>query len=290
MANRLGLNLFLWTAEFTKNYYPLLEKLKQLGYETVEIPLLNPNRIDVPRIKGMLENFALDCSICSILPPKAHLGSESAAARKAGIQFIRKVIEKSEKLGSDMVAGPLYSPVGYTTGKPRATAEWNRAVRSYKEIAKVAEDHGVTVAVEPLNRFETYFLNTASDAKQFVQEIGSPRIGILFDTFHANIEEKSVPEAILECDPYLAHVHISENDRGIPGTGHVDWNGVRSSLRKISYAGRLVVETFGYALPQLSRAASIWRPLYTDSDSFAVGALHHLQQKFGGRRKGFRAP
>ena len=288
MANRLGLNLFLWTAELTKGYYPLLGKLKKLGYDTVEIPLLNPNQIDVPRVKRLLEQSTLDCSICSVLPPEAHLGSESAAARKAGVQFIRQVVAKAAELGSDMVAGPLYSPVGFTTGKPRKAAEWKRAVRSYKEIAKVAEDQGVTVAVEPLNRFETYFLNTASDAKRFVQEIGSPRIGILFDTFHANIEEKSVTEAILACDPHLAHFHVSENDRGIPGTGQVDWKGVRSSLRKISYAGRLVVETFGYALPQLSRAASIWRPLYTDSDSFAVGALDHLQQRFGRRKKGSR--
>lgn len=282
MKNNFGLNLFLWTAEFTKPHYPLLEKLKTWGYDTVELPLLNPEGLDLPRVRGLLTEIGLDCTFCSVLPPKAHLGSESGVARKAGSQHISKCIAAAAKAGSDMVAGPLYSPVGFMSGKPRTPAEWKRAVRCYREIAKAAEDNGVTVAVEPLNRFETYFLNTVRDAIKFVQEVDSSRVRILFDTFHANIEERSVSEALRACGAKVGHIHISENDRGIPGSGHIDWPGVQAAVREIGFGGRLVVETFGYALPGLSRAASIWRPLFADPETFATGALSHLRGTFGG--------
>jgi len=284
MANKFGLNVFLWSAEFAKPQYPLLSRIKAWGYDTVELPLLNPEGLDAPRIAGLLGEVGLDCSFCTVLPPKAHLGSGAAEARKAGRQFIRKCIETAAKIGGDTVAGPLYSPVGFMTGNPRTAAEWKRAVQCYKELAKVAEDHGVTIAVEPLNRFETYFLNTAGDARRFVEEVDSPRIGILFDTFHSNIEEKNVPEALRAAGPKVAHIHISENDRGVPGSGHTDWKGMRAAVREIGYRGRLVVETFGYALPGLSRAASIWRPLFADAETFAVQALSHLRAIFGTAR------
>ncbi len=287
MASKLGLNLLLWTSELTKKHYPLLQTLKELGFDTAEIPVFDPGKLDVGKVKALLDQYGLDATLCGAFPKKAHLGSGSATARNVGIRFVRKLIETATKLGSDMVVGPLYSPVGYLTGKPRTATEWKNAVRCYREIAKFAEDHAVTVAVEPLNRFETYFLNTALDTRNFVQEIGSPRIGILFDTFHANIEEKNLFEALNDCDPCLAHVHISENDRGVPGTGHVDWDGIRWALRAMGYSGRLVVETFGYVVPEIARAAAIWRPLYTDADSFAVEALYHLQQRFGTRKRAF---
>lgn len=281
MANKLGLNLFLWTEELKRSTYPLLKKVKKAGYDTVEIPLLDPDRLKVNQVKELLADHELDVSICTVLPPKAHLGSDSERARRAGVRFIRKCIDVAAEIGCDMIAGPLYSPVGFISGKPRRLGEWKRAVRCYKEIAKMAEDKGVSIAIEPLNRFETYFLNTAADAKKFVQEVDHPSIGILFDTFHANLEEKDVAQAILSCNFLITHVHISENDRGIPGTGHVDWEGVQDALDRVSYGGRLVIETFGYALPGISRAASIWRPLFPDADTFVAEGISFLRELAG---------
>ena len=281
MANKLGLNLFLWTDELKRSTYPLLKKVKDAGYDTVEIPLLDPDRLKVKQVKELLADHELDVSICTVLPPKAHLGSDSERARRAGVRFIRNCIDVAAEIGCDMIAGPLYSPVGFVTGKPRRLGEWKRAVRCYKEIAKMAEDKEVSIAVEPLNRFETYFLNTAADAKKFVQEVDHPSIGILFDTFHANLEEKDVAQAILSCNFFITHVHISENDRGIPGTGHVDWEGVQDALDRVSFGGRLVIETFGSALPGISRAASIWRPLFPDADTFAAEGIAFLHELVG---------
>ena len=281
MVNKLGLNLFLWTEELKRSTYPLLKKIKKAGYDAVEIPLLDPDRLNVKKVKQLLADHELDVSICSVLPQKAHLGSDSERARRAGVRFIRKCINVAVKIGCKTIAGPLYSPVGFISGSPRRSGEWKRAIRCYKEIAKMAEDKGVSIAIEPLNRFETYFLNTAADASKFVQEINHPSIGILFDTFHANLEEKDVPKAIISCNSLITHFHISENDRGIPGTGHLDWRRISDALQRISYGGYLVIETFGYALPGLSRAASIWRPLFSDADTFTTEGISFLRELTG---------
>jgi D-psicose/D-tagatose/L-ribulose 3-epimerase len=176
-----------------------------------------------------------------------------------------------------LLAGPLYSPVGYLSGVRRTTDEWKRAVAGYQEIGPVLVQHGFHIALEPLNRFETYFLNTTADGFQLCKEIGHTHAGLLWDTFHANIEEKDIAAALRLGGPFLKHVHTCENDRGTPGSGHVDWKGVFAALRDLQYDGWLTIESFGFALGDIAAAASIWRDLAPTPDEIAWKGIEFLK-------------
>jgi D-psicose/D-tagatose/L-ribulose 3-epimerase len=186
-------------------------------------------------------------------------------------------VQATAELGSRLIVGPLYSPVGYFSGNRRTADEWKRAVETFRQLGPALDEHDVTLAIEPLNRYETYFLNTAADAARFCREIGHPRIGILFDTYHANIEEKNVAAAIREAGPHLRHFHSCENDRGIPGTGHIEWPAVFAALREANYDRWLTIESFGFSLGALSAAASIWRDLAPSAEDIAFQGLRFLK-------------
>jgi D-psicose/D-tagatose/L-ribulose 3-epimerase len=187
-------------------------------------------------------------------------------------------VETAAECGSHIVAGPLYAPVGYLPGRRRTQDEWKFAVEVFQELTPVLEKNGVTLAIEPLNRYETYFLNTATDAAKLCEEIGHPNVGILFDTYHANIEEKTIRDAIANAGRYLRHFHSCENDRGVPGTGHIDWKGVFEALHKLNYDGWLTIEGFGFSLGALSAAASIWRDLAPTPDAIAFEGVRFLRK------------
>src|SRR5690606_7412265 len=155
--------------------------------------------------------------------------------RRRTVQHIRDVAKVTADLGSTLLNGPLYSPVGYLPGRRRTDEEWRWAIEGYQSVAGDLHANGVTLAIEPLNRFETYFLNTCTDAKALVDSVNHPRVGVAFDTFHANIEEKDLPAAIGVLGPRLKHVQISENDRGTPGSGHTNWDGVFGALGALGY-------------------------------------------------------
>jgi D-psicose/D-tagatose/L-ribulose 3-epimerase len=176
------------------------------------------------------------------------------------------------------MAGPVYSPVGFFTGKRRTQDQWQWAVEAYGALGETLAANDVTLAVEPLNRFETFFLNTAADAALLASEVDHPNVGILFDTFHANIEEKHAGEALAIVGPHVKYFHASENDRGIPGSGHVDWQNVFSTLRGLNYNGWLTIEGFGFSLGDLSAAASIWRDIEENPASIAFEGIRFLKE------------
>jgi D-psicose/D-tagatose/L-ribulose 3-epimerase len=187
------------------------------------------------------------------------------------------VIKAAADAGARIIAGPLYSPVGHLVGRRRTREEWGRAIEGYQAMASTLAAHDVTLAIEPLNRFETFFLNTAADAAALCDAVADPRIGVLLDTFHANIEEKDVAAAFRTAGSRLRHVHTCENDRGTPGNGHVDWPGVFRALGDVRYDGWLTIESFGFTLGDLSAAAAIWRDIEADADSIARDGIRFLK-------------
>jgi D-psicose/D-tagatose/L-ribulose 3-epimerase len=203
--------------------------------------------------------------------------SDEAAVRRKTISYVTECITCTAEAGGTLMVGPLYSPVGYLPGRRRNADEWKRAVDGYQELGPVLQEHGVHVALEPLNRFETYFLNTTADAVQLCAEIAHPNVGILWDTFHANIEEKNIAEALRLTGRFLKHVHTCENDRGTPGSGHVDWKGVFAALRELRYDGWLTIESFGFALGDIAAAASIWRDLAPTPEEIAWKGVEFLK-------------
>lgn len=275
---KFGVNTFIWTASFDRSHLHLLPAIKEHGFDGIEVSLFRPVDFAAADIRrGLLEN-ALECTICSVLTGGLSVISEDAAVRCKTLSYMKDCVQAAADVGAELIAGPLYSPVGYLPGRRRTADEWNWAVECYQQLGAVLESHGVEIAIEPLNRFETYFLNTAEDAVALCEAIHHPRVGILFDTFHANIEEKKLGDAFRNVGPHLKHVHTCENDRGIPGTGHVEWNEVFEALRAVKYDRWLTIESFGFALGELSAAASIWRDIAPTPESIAFEGVKFLRR------------
>ena len=275
---KFGVNTFIWSEAFDRSNLPLLPRVKSWGFDGVEVPLFTPSEFAAADIRRGLEANGLECTVCSVLLPGLSLISDDAGVRQKTRTHMQDVIKAASEAGARVVAGPLYSPVGYLPGRRRTKDEWTWAVEGHQALGDTLARHGVTMAIEPLNRFETFFLNTAKDAAALSAEIGHPNVGVLFDTFHANIEEKDIGAAYRTVGTHLKHVHTCENDRGIPGSGHVEWPGVFKALRDLRYDGWLTIESFGFALPNLSAAAAIWRDIEASPESIAVEGVKFLKQ------------
>ena len=278
---KFGVNTFIWSGTFDQSNFGLLPTIKEAGFDGVEIPLLRPKELQAASIRKAVEANGLETNCCTALVDGHSLISDSPDIRRRTQQHLRDVAKAAAEAGAKIVCGPLYSPVGYLPGRRRTGDEWKWAVEGFQSVGETLAAHQVTFAIEPLNRFETYFLNTAADAAQLAKEIGHPNIGILFDTFHANIEEKNIAAGYLTVGPYLKHVHTCENDRGIPGSGHVEWKEVFQALRSLDYDGWLTIESFGFAIGDLSAAASIWRDIERTPESIAFDGVRFLKSQIG---------
>lgn len=273
------MNLLLWTTHLDRRHQELLSQIRAWGYDGVEVPLFSLDQLDTDWVAAEVKRHGLQITTVTAPPPEANLVGETEREQRAGLDHLRRCIELTRKVGATVLGGPVYSPVGRLLGRGRSADEWRRAVANFKEAGRIAADNGVTVAVEPLNRFETYVLNTAADTAALLEEVGSANLGILLDVFHANIEEKSIAEAIRACGRRLAHVHVSDNDRGICGSGHVAWDELFDGLRAAGYRSWIVVESFSQSLPEIAAATAIWRPLAPSSEILAQESLKFLRSR-----------
>jgi D-psicose/D-tagatose/L-ribulose 3-epimerase len=274
---KFGVNTFLWTANFGPEHFALLPKIREGGFDGIEVALIHPADFKASEIRRALAQNNLECTVCSVLPGDLSLISPDAAVRRKTVAHLAECFAATAEAGATLIAGPLYSPVGYLPGRRRTGDEWKSAVDGYQELGPMLAANKVEVCIEPLNRFETYFLNTTEDAVKLCAEIGHPNVGILWDTFHANIEEKHPPQALRSTGRFLKHLHTCENDRGTPGSGHVDWPGVFGALHEMKYDGWLTIESFGFALGELSAAASIWRDLAPNPEDIAFEGVKFLK-------------
>jgi D-psicose/D-tagatose/L-ribulose 3-epimerase len=275
---KFGVNTFIWSATFDQSNFGLLPLIKEAGFDGIEVPLLRPEAFSASSIRRATEAHGLECNACTVLVDGLSLISESADVRRRTRLHLEDVAKAAAEAGVKIVAGPLFSPVGYLPGRRRTADEWKWAVEGFQSVGDTLAATGVTFAIEPLNRFETYFLNTAADAAALAEEIGQPNIGILFDTFHANIEEKNIAAGYRTVGPHLKHVHTCENDRGIPGSGHVEWKEVFQALRDLKYDDWLTIEGFGFALKDLSAAAAMWRDIERTPESIAFEGVKFLKK------------
>jgi D-psicose/D-tagatose/L-ribulose 3-epimerase len=279
MAVRLGVNTFLWAENFGPKDFHHLESIRSHGFDGVEVSLIHLNDFEAAAIRRATEEQGLGCTVCAVLPSGLSLLSDDAAIRAKTLTHIADAIKLTADAGANVIAGPLYSPVGFFPGRRRTEEEWKRAVEAYQKLGSVLDQYKVDLCLEPINRFETFFLNTTADAVKLCSEVGHERVGILWDTFHANIEEKELASALLSAGPYVKHVHTSENDRGVPGSGHVDWAGVFAALHTLRYDRWLTIESFGFSLGELCSAASIWRDLAKTPDQIAWDGVAFLKRQ-----------
>ncbi|HUX52614.1 MAG TPA: sugar phosphate isomerase/epimerase family protein [Spirochaetia bacterium] len=281
---KIGVNTWVWVSPFSTESFKLIPKVREMGFDIFEIAVDDPAIIDAVLLKSMLADNGLAATVCGAFGPSRDISSEDPAIRRNGKEYISECIRFAEQIGSKLFSGPVYSAVGKTRMVPEDQKKRERAwcVENMREIGALAADSGVTVGVEPLNRFESDMINLVEQAVSLVKEVGSPSFGIHIDTFHANIEEKSIPDTIRKLGPnMLCHLHACENDRGIPGTGHQDWTGIRDALRDVDYKGAAVIESFTPGAVEIAKAASIWRPLAPSQDELARQGGAFLRKLFG---------
>ena len=279
---KFGVNMFLWTATFTERHFDLLPTIRDHGFDGIEVSLFRPQEFQATKIRHALRGDGLGCTVCSVLPNGMSLICDDSDIRRKTISHMSDCVQVTAEAGADLIVGPLYAPVGYLPGRRRTGDEWKRAIDAYQELGPVLEKNSIHLCIEPLNRFETYFLNTTADAVRLCEEVCHANVGILWDTFHANIEEKDLGQALLSAGRYLKHVHTCENDRGAPGSGHVDWKGVFAALEQLHYDGWLTIESFGFTLGDLSSAASIWRDLAQTPEDIAWQGIEFLKSYAAG--------
>lgn len=281
---KIGVNTWVWVSPFGTKSFDLIPRVKEMGFDILEIAVDDPSIIDAGLLKSLLKDNGLSATVCGAFGETRDISSDDAKIRRNGVEYVNECLRLAEAIGSDLFAGPVYSAVGKTRliGEDQKKKEWDWCVGNMREIAKVASDCGVTIGVEPLNRFESDMINLVEQAVTLVKEVASPVYKIHIDTFHANIEEKSIPDAIRKLGKnMLCHFHACENDRGIPGTGHQDWIGIRDALRAIEYKGAAVIESFTPGAKEIAKAASIWRPLASSQDELAREGRKFLKSLFG---------
>ncbi|MFB3825224.1 MAG: sugar phosphate isomerase/epimerase family protein [Bryobacteraceae bacterium] len=278
---KYGVNMFIWTADFGSSDLGLLPKVKQGGFDSFEVFISKPAKFPAAMLRQAAEQNGLGLTVCTVLNQEINIISDDAAVRRRGVAHLADCLKAVGDAGGTMLGGPVYAPIGYLPGRRRTADEWNRAVEALQELGPVAAENGVLLCAEPLNRFETYFLNTAEDAARLCDEVNHPNVRMLFDTFHANIEEKDVAASLRAAGRHIAHIHTCENDRGTPGSGHVPWGEVFAAMRDIGYNGLLTIESFGFALGEISAAASIWRDLAPTPDDIAFDGIKFLRGQAG---------
>lgn len=277
---KTGMNLLLWTTHVTGEHFPILAKLKKAGFDGVEVPVFEGDSKHFQMIRKELDNLGLGCTTVTIANEQANPISPDPAVRQAAVERLRWTVEMTATLGGEIMAGPYYSPLAVFSGTGPTADEKKWGADVLRQVAEEARKARVTLAIEYLNRFECYFLTTAAEAKALVRQVNHPNFQAMYDTFHANIEEKNVAAAIADLAGCLAHVHISENDRGTPGTGHVQWDETFGALRRARYDGWLVIEAFGRALPALAAATRVWRDLFPDAEEVYTQGLRFMKEKW----------
>lgn len=278
---RFGVNGWVWVSPLTTDELKRLAPLvKGMGFDWFEIPIEVVGDLDYRQGAQILRDHGLDVSTCAAMGPDRDLIHPDKAIQDNGMTYIRECIDATATLGGTNLVGPIYSAVGRVwqqTADERAK-DVDLLVKNLGELSKYAGDKGVVLGIEPLNRFETSFINLATQVIEVVDRVSHPSCKIMLDTFHMNIEEKSLGTAIRAAGKRMVHFHACENDRGAPGSGNVTWDDVADALRDINYDGPVVIESFTNKVKSIARAAAIWRPFETSQDALAQNGVHFLKK------------
>jgi D-psicose/D-tagatose/L-ribulose 3-epimerase len=277
---RFGINTFLFTASFNRADTRLFPRFKRWGFDSVEIAIENLEHMDLGFVQARLQQHGLVCgSVTPCLGPDKDLRGTPRQQRN-GIEFMKRIIDQMEKLGCRSLVGVVYSTVGRADAVPRKEyrRQWKTVVRNLKEVSAYAEDQGRQIALEPVNRFETDFINTCDQGLAMIEDVGSPALKLHLDTFHMNIEEKHLGAAIIKAGGRLGHFHACGSDRGTPGNDHTDWPSIAAALKAIRYQGDVVIESFTSDVKVIARAAAIWRKMEPTREEIAYKGLKFLKQ------------
>ncbi|MEO8521383.1 MAG: sugar phosphate isomerase/epimerase [Acidobacteriota bacterium] len=280
---QIGVNAWVWSSPVnTAEFGRLAPIVKKMGFDLIEVGIESTSDLDYAKAAEIARANGLAVSVCAAMGPDRDLIHADESIRSNGMEYVRHCIDAAQTIGAANVVGPLYSAVGRTWQQSAddRKKDLDLLVGQLQALAAYAGERGVTICVEPLNRFETSFMNLASQAIEVVDRVDHPACGILLDTFHMNIEERSIGDAIRAAGPRMRHLHTCENDRGAPGSGHVPWDEVAKACRDIGYSGPMVIESFTDKVKSIARAAAIWRPFAETQDRLATDGLQFLRRLF----------
>ena len=263
---KYGFNLLLWTGHVTDEHLPIFKALKKAGYDGVELPLFEGTPDHYARLGNHLDKLGLGVTTVSVLGAGHNSLSKDKAERKAALERAKWALDCTAALNANILAGPMHSEIGYFSGNGATAQERNHGLLFHRAAGDHAAKKNVRFAVEALNRFECYFLNTMAQLADYLDEVDHPHVKAMYDTFHSNIEEKDPVAAIKTIKRHMIHVHISENDRGTPGKGHVPWDATYKALKAAKYDGWMTIEAFGRAIPALAAATRVWRDFFPNKE------------------------
>ncbi len=277
---KIGMNMLLWTTHVTEEHFPLLERIKACGFDGVEIPLFEGDAAHFQKVRRVLDDLGLECTTVTVSGPDANPISPDQTIRQRAVESLSQVVEHTAILGGSRVCGPFYQPLGEFSGSAPTNDEKSYAADVHRQVAESAKGANITLCVEYLNRFECYFLNTMADAADYVQRVDHPNVRTMYDTFHANIEEKDPVAAYTAHVDVISHIHISENDRGTPGKGHVPWRETFRAIRSSGYDSWLTIEAFGRALPDLAAATRVWRDFFPSREEVYEEGIKFIRSQW----------
>jgi D-psicose/D-tagatose/L-ribulose 3-epimerase len=281
---KFGVNTWVWTAPLsTQALEELVPKVAAIGFDQIEFPLEGIGDFDYDRARELTEEHGLAVSCCVAMGPDRDLVHPDPAIQASGMEYLKQAIAITQQVGGKNLVGPIYSAVGrkWKATPDERAADVDTLVPYLKELALFAAEHGVVMGIEPLNRFETSFINIHEQVIEVVDRVDHPACGVMLDTFHMNIEEKDLGEAIRQAGSRLVHLHACENDRGAPGSGNVTWDAIASALKEINYDGPVVIESFTADVESIAEAAAIWRTLAPSQDQLAADGLAFLRELLG---------
>lgn len=279
---KIGASSYIWVSPFSTDHLDQLAHAKSFGFDVYEIAVEDPAAIDINKVRNEALRVGIDVNICGAFGETRDISSDVNDYRENGIAYVKTLIDMAQVVGSPYVAGPMYAAVGRTRlctpdEKQRQT---KLAADNVKILAEYAAERNVTLALEPLNRFETDFMNTVEQGLEFLHLIGYDNVGFLLDTFHMNIEEKSLPIAIRMAKGKIFDFHSCANDRGTPGEDHFDWSSIRKALEEAEYSGPVVIESFTPQIKEIAKAVSLWRPLAQSPERLAQDGFTFLNKLF----------
>ena len=276
---KIGMNLLLWTTHVTEQHDAILEKIKELGFDAVEVPIFDTSDLaPFERLGKRLKALGLGATAVTVMGAESNPISPDPKIRDAAVVHLDRVLECGQAFGCEILCGPTHSAIGIFSGDGPTEDEFKYGVETLKRVGEKAEARRIRIATEYLNRFENYFLTTAAQTARFVKAVDHPYVKMMYDSFHAHIEEKSQASAIKSCASETIHAHVSENDRGIPGTGQVDWEGYFGAFKETGFDGYMTIEAFGRALPALAAATRVWRDLFPDPIGLCSEGLSFIKK------------
>lgn len=278
---QFGIHSLLFTETFVEKDLPLLDKFKAMGFDAVEIIPFDPDNFPARKVRQAAAELGLTINTGYGMPPEYNIISPDAQVRRAGIDFSKRLIDLSNEAGAKVFGGMIYCGWGYLTGRMRTEEEWKWAVEGYQEIASYARSTSdLILGIEPVNRFESHFINIAADAVKFIRDVGLPNVKVHLDTFHMIREEDDMVEAVRTADGLLGYVHACENQRGIPGRGQVPWVAFFRALKEVGYDGCVTIESFDPNMERIAKLCCIWRKLADSPEQLATEGLAFLKRVY----------